>query len=366
MKRWEIYLEILCEIFMILAVLFGIGYVLPKTLAFLWPLVAGWIIALLAQPLRKFLERKIRVSKRFGSAMIIIAVIMVVSTALFFIGAKIGHESMQLAKGLPEMYTEMKDTVEDTWEKVSVKLPKKISEKVEDASGKITKEVSEYLAGSRGINYAKSIAKSVTNGLIGIVVMFMSAYFFLADKEKINEVITKLEAPELKRRMKLVKDNIIGALGGYFIAQLKIMGIIFILLLIGFLVLSVDYALIFALLICILDALPFFGVGTALIPWAIYDFAKGDMKMGICLLVLYIICLLTRQILQPKIVGQSVGLDPLLTLILMYIGMKVAGILGFIIAVILGIIMTELYRLGMFDSSIERMKLRFEMLKDAQ
>ena len=84
------------------------------------------------------------------------------------------------------------------------------------------------------------------------------------------------------------------------------------------------------------------------------------------LLVLYVICLLTRQILQPKLVSNTVGLSPLATLILMYVGMKIAGVIGFIIAVVLGIVVKKLYEMGMFDGPINRMRVRIEMLKDAQ
>ena len=115
-----------------------------------------------------------------------------------------------------------------------------------------------------------------------------------------------------------------------------------------------------------MDALPFLGVGTALVPWAIYDFIAGEMNQGIGLLVIYGVCLLTRQILQPRIVGKTVGLGSLTTLVLMYVGMKIAGIIGFIVAVVLGIIVKRLYELGMFDGSIKRMQMRFEMLKDAE
>lgn len=366
MKRWEIYLEILIEIILVVGLLFAIGYIFPKCLAFLWPLVLGWLIALIAHPIQKFLQKKLNVSKKLGSAVLVILVLALISGVIYLIGSKLAQEGGDFVRGVPEIYKEVSQNVEEIWNEEKDKLPKSIADKISGTAGKVVSEITSYLTSEKGVGYATSIAKSLTNGVIGIIVMFMSAYFFLVDWEHINNRFATVHAPELKKRLKVIKENILGAVGGYFIAQFKLMGIIFVLLFIGFLILRVDYVFVLAVLISLLDALPFLGVGTALIPWALYEFLAKEPSYAVGLLVLYVICLFTRQILQPKMVGQSVGLSSLDTLILMYIGMKIAGIIGFIIAVILGIIVKRLYELGMFDGSINRMRTRIEMLKHAE
>lgn len=366
MKRWEIYLEILCEVILVIGVLFLIGFVLPKTLAFLWPLVAGWVIAMLAHPIQKFLQKKLNISKRLGSAVLVVLVIVLVCGVIYLIGSKLFGEASDFVKEVPSIYQDVEQNVRETWNNFKDRLPSSIADKVSGVTEKLVGEITSFFASEKGAGYIGSVAKSVTNGLIGVIVMFMSAYLFLVDWERIHRDIQCMEAPELKKRLKLVKDNILGAVGGYFLAQLKLMLIICVLLLIGFLVLRVQYTLVLAVLISILDALPFLGVGTALIPWALYELFTQQTGYGVGLLVLYLICLLVRQILQPRMVGESVGLSALSTLILMYIGMKVAGIIGFIIAVVLGIIVKRLYELGMFDGSINRMRSRIKMLREAE
>lgn len=365
MKRWEIYLEILCEIILLSGFLFAIGYILPKTLAFLWPLVAGWVIAMLAHPILVFLQNKLKMPRKLGSAVLIILVIFLVTGVLFLIGSKLVHEGMAFVDNVPEKYREVEATVTSLWQNVKGKLPGSIADKVGSLTNNVVAEVTSFLASEQGAGYLGRFAKSVTNGLIGIIVMFMSAYFFLADWITINKGIRNIKDKQLKKRIKVIKDNMLGAVGGYFLAQIKLMLIICGLLIIGFLILKVNYTFILAVLISILDALPFLGVGTALIPWAVYEFITGRTMFGVGLLVLYVICLLTRQILQPRLVGGSVGLSALSTLILMYVGMKIAGIIGFIIAVMLGIIVKRLFELHMFDGSINRMKYRIEMLRKA-
>lgn len=114
--------------------------------------------------------------------------------------------------------------------------------------------------------------------------------------------------------MTLVSDNLKYALGGYFKAQFKIMGVVFLILAAGLGFMGIGYFVLVAFLISFLDFLPFFGTGTAMIPWAVYQFFMGDYKMTVSLVVLYVITQVVRQLLQPKMVGDSVGLNPLVTL----------------------------------------------------
>lgn len=366
MKRWEIYLEILIELILLAGSIFAIGYLLPKTLAFLWPLVAGWIIAVIAHPMHKFLQRHLNFSKKSGSAFIVILLITVICTVIYQVSIKLINEGTAFVHTLPQIYEEVQQNITSLWLSLEDILPNSISNKVSNFVSSLSSELSGLATSNKGAEYIGSVAHTLTNGVIGIIVMFMSAYFFIADWDKIHNGLYDLMSDTVKLQFKTIKDNMLGAVGGYFLAQLKLMGIVGVLLFIGFMILRIDYALILALLIAILDALPFLGVGTALVPWAIYAFIVGNINQGIGLLVIYGVCLLIRQILQPKMVGESVGLSALETLVLMYVGMKIAGIIGFIIAVVLGIIVKRLYELGMFDGSIKRMRVRFEMLKDAE
>jgi predicted PurR-regulated permease PerM len=98
--------------------------------------------------------------------------------------------------------------------------------------------------------------------------------------------------------------------------------------------------------------LPFFGTGTAIVPWAIFKLLSGDYKVAIGLLILYGVTQLVRQLIQPKIVGDTIGLKPLTTLFFMYIGYKIMGVLGMIVAIPVGMILINLYKLGAFNNII--------------
>ena len=124
----------------------------------------------------------------------------------------------------------------------------------------------------------------------------------------------------------------------------------FLLLLLGFLLLRIPYAPLVAFLIAVLDFLPFFGTGAVMIPWAIIKILSADYEMAIWLLVIWGVGQLVRQIIQPKIVGDSVGIAPLPTLILLFIGYKCASVLGMILAVPIGIIIINMNQAGIFDN----------------
>ena len=107
-----------------------------------------------------------------------------------------------------------------------------------------------------------------------------------------------------------------------------------------------NYALLLALCISILDALPIFGTGTVFIPWTIYSFLTGNIRLGISTLVLYGICFIVRQLLEPRIVGERIGVHPLVTLMAIYVGLKFSGVLGMFVGIFIVIFVKYLMQSG--------------------
>ena len=115
--------------------------------------------------------------------------------------------------------------------------------------------------------------------------------------------------------------------------------------------------MILAELIAFLDFLPLFGTGTALFPWALVKLLSGEWAFAAGLILLYVLTQAVRQIIQPKIVGDSMGLSPFATLFFLYLGFKLRGISGMILAVPIGILAVNLYQFGTFDSLIANVRL---------
>ena len=158
-------------------------------------------------------------------------------------------------------------------------------------------------------------------------------------------------------RLDLITRSFKRAVGGYFKAQFKIEVWMYVLLVVGFTVLDVNYALLIALGTAVLDFLPVFGTGTVLLPWAVIKILSSDYKMAVGLLIIWCGGQLARQLIQPKIVGDSIGVPPIPTLFLLFIGYKAAGVFGMIIAVPIGIIVSNMYEEGVFDTTINSLKI---------
>lgn len=359
MRRWQILLNIIFEI----AVFFGgallLLFCVPKFLGFFWPFVVSWLLALMAAPLCRFLEHHIRLTKKWASATIIVMVLAVLIGLGYFIITRLGRELFSLLSDAPVYYGYVQNAIND----LSARLTELVVPVAPDFGNQIQTVFNDFLSQAghlvneiapKSVEMMGSAAANLTNGLIGILVMFLSAYFFIADRDKIVGTVYRMMPEDMKDTVLDIKNKLMSALGGFVIAQFKIMAIIFLILLCGLIILRNPYALLLALLIAFLDLLPILGTGTVLIPWALLLLLRGQFRQGIILLVLYVVCLLSRQLLQPKIIGDSVGLDTLTTLVLIYTGYKLGGMKGIIFALLVGVIVITLFKLGLFDNKINR------------
>lgn len=361
MKKWQILCNIIFEIFIFMAGFLLMIWIIPKLLGFFWPFVASWILALMAAPLCSFLEKHIRLNKKWASAFVIILVLVLLAGAGYLLITKLGKELISFLSDAPTYYAYFQKAIKILGMKlngmiapISSDFGNQIQAVFDDLLSQLGAAINKFAPQS--VSMLGSAAANVTSGLIGSLVMILSAYFFIVDRDKMKMVLSKWLPDDLEMQYNNIKGKLMAAMGGFFLAQLKIMGIVFVILLIGFFILRSPYAFLLALLISFLDLLPVLGTGTVLIPWALIVLVQGNFHQGIILIILYIVCLLARQLLQPKIIGDSIGMDTLPTLVLIYTGYKLKGMSGMILALLIGTIMMTLYKLGIFDNKIKRVR----------
>ncbi|MCD8018156.1 MAG: sporulation integral membrane protein YtvI [Clostridiales bacterium] len=360
MKRWQIGLNIILEIVTFIIGALILIYLIPKLLGFFWPFVVSWILAALASPLCNMLEKHIRLNKKWSSAFIIIFVLCALAGALYLLIVKLGKEMISFLSSAPTYYAYFQNTLNLLGERigsiaspVSSDLGSQIQQMFNDLLMQIGTAINSFAP--QGADVLGSVASNITSGFVGFVVMIIAAYFFIADRDKLSAKLMKILPEDVWIHARDIKNNLMSAIGGFLLAQLKIMCIIFVELLIGLALLRNPYAFFLALLIAFLDLLPIPGTGTVLIPWALIMFIQGSFRLGIALLIIYVVCLFTRQLLQPKIIGESMGMDTLTTLFLIYTGFKLHGMSGMILALFAGTIVMAMYRLGLFDKRIKRL-----------
>lgn len=339
-----------------------LGY---KLLGFFMPFVIGWFIAYIASPVVNWLEKRVKIVKKLGSVIMIVGVLAAVCFIIYFIISTLWKEISFLIQDMPGMYRDLESglsQIGNSMEGVFGKLPDGVQEgwhtmvaNFDEMMGELMSRISEPTVSAAG-----RFAKSIPSVLVATIVTFISAYFFIAEREDVIRWSKKVAPDALVSRMTMVIDNLKFAVGGYLKAQLKIMVVVYIILVVGFMILNIHFSFLLGLLIALLDFLPFFGTGTALIPWAIYQFFMGNYKLVVGLVILYAVTQLVRQLIQPKLVGDSMGLRPLLTLFLLYTGYKIGGVFGMIFAVPIGMIAINLYKAGAFDYILDDIKILAE------
>lgn len=333
-----------------------------KGIFFLMPFVIGWGIAAIAAPLVNWLEKKFNIVKKLGSALIVILVIGLIVVGIYFAVSRIILEVGDLIKNIPELYAQLESGLRQIGSAMSG-IFEKLPVVIQDGWNTVVANLDQYMGdlvsriSEPTVMAAGNFAKSLPSYLISVIVAILSAYFFTIQREDVLKWMKQIAPPSVEKRMTLVMDNLRYAVGGYFKAQFKIMGVVFLILLVGFAVLGVRYFVLVAFLISFLDFLPFFGTGTAMIPWGIYKFLMGDYKMAILLIAIYAVTQLVRQLLQPKLVADSVGMNPLVTLLLLYIGYRIGSVLGMILAVPVGMVIINMCQAGAFDYIFDDVKI---------
>ncbi len=333
-------------------------WVLWKGALFFMPFVIGWVIAMIGNPIVRYLERKLNIVRKAGSFLIVAGVLALIILGGYMLIARVAAGCVSFVRDAPEILEAAQRQVESfiaSFSGLRRFFPESAWEELVAMVGSLEGSVDQIIAGigEPTVHAAGNFAKGIPNAFVYAVITVLSSYFFIADSDMIMESLKEVVPQPVVRYGSVVKKNLMRAVGGYFAAQFKIMIVVAVILTVGFLMIGIHYSLLWAILIAMLDFLPVFGTGTVLIPWAIIEFFNRQFYMGVALLVLYFVSQLVRQLIQPKIVGDSMGLPPLLTLILLYIGFRAGGVSGMILAVPLGLILIEIYKAGVFDMMIE-------------
>ena len=358
MKLSVKYLKIVCNLLLALLILFLIVYVAPRVIIYFMPFVIGFILSLIANPIVKFLEKRIKIKRKYGSFIIIVVVIGLIVLLCYGICAGLVSGLRGFAEYLPTMSQNAQYEISNAiieLEKLINSIPFVKNVDLSNISTILLEYMSEFVTGGEGgetVNAISGVAKSIPSILVNTIIGLLATYFFIADREKLYAIFFRHIPQNFKEQMDRMYRQTLGVVGGYFKAQFKIMGVIYVIVTIGLAILKVDYAWLIGFGIAFLDMLPVFGTGTVLCPWALIKLFSGNIQMAVGMLILYVVTLIVHQLVQPKLVGESVGLDPFASLFFMFIGYKVSSVIGMIVAIPVGMLLINLGKAGAFDNLI--------------
>lgn len=305
-----------------------------EVLSWVLPFVLGLLFAMLLNRPVTFLRERLKLPRGIGTFLVMVLSLGVLGTALFFLGRTLYREAVGLvnwlvlwSKDLPTLYDRFMFWAD------SLNMPF-------EAEGAIRMGV-QQLAGSAPSllrtfatflgNLIIALPTFFTNAVVFVVVFLLSTFFFCKDKDVILPTLRKLFPPKAHEWVSNLRNTAAFTALSYIKAYAILMSITACELLIGFSIIGVEYALLLALLVSLIDILPILGVGTVLLPWGVYSLIIADYRTGIGMLLLYAVIWVIRQFLEPKIVSDQIGMHPLLTLISMYIGLKAIGFWGMLL-----------------------------------
>ena len=328
-----------------------IKYVAPFLLAFL-------IMVSIEKPV-DFIQKRLKLPRSIAVAVSLLFFVALVGGILVFTFYKLINELWRLALEIARMdfnpIIEYFQSLIEKGQDLFFSLPESLATTIEQTwemnIPKLTQLASEI--SSRLMNIVMGMidfVKFLPDVLVFIIVMMVSAYFMSRDRRQISEYLSERIPDKWFNKIRNLRDDMIGAFAGFIKAQILLMGITFLELLIGYQILGVEYAFFFALITAIIDILPILGTGTVLIPTAIVHMVTGNIPRGLGFLCLYFIIFVIRQILEPRVVGQSIGLHPLVTLMSMYIGLRILGVAGMFLGPIIVILIKAFNKADLLPS----------------
>ncbi|MBE5957331.1 MAG: AI-2E family transporter [Lachnospiraceae bacterium] len=305
----------ICGIFIFIYI--GIKWVLPL----IWPVAVGFVIAKCLEPVANLLSEKIKMSKKISSVLVIIAFALIVGGGGFYILKILASQARRLMDNWENIYTGIDGRV--------MHLCSKVEENFSMNRGAVYSIVSKGFAACLEQGKGKVVSLLMDNSfsgciwmievLVAVIISVVSVYYFLTKN---------VEIKLFKKQIMTVKEHVKHIFKAFVRAQVIIMIIDIVVCFIGFSLLKNPYSLLIAVGAGIMDALPMIGIGLVLIPWILASVIAGSTQKAIVLFVVFMICYIVREVLEPKLIGENIGLSPVMSLLTLFAGYKLFGIIG--------------------------------------
>lgn len=336
--------------FSIIAVLFYLF--LKYAFGLFFPFMIGMFIAMLLQRPLAFISKRTKIPHQIVGATLTILTFLLIGAIFTTLGAGIISQFNDLFSyigGILEDFPAFMNRLQSKLNGMLSLLPDNVNASANKAiasalEGVKDLEISDFdltmLFGPLGGIW--NAAKSIPNMFITLLITIITTLFMTMDYRMIVTFIRNQLSDKHKALLTDTKKIFFNTVWKMLRAYIVIMMITCVELFIGLTILKIDYALVLALIICVVDVLPVLGTGTVIIPWAIYEFIMGNSGLALGLVIMYIIITVIRNFLEPKIVGQSVGLHPIVTLTSMFAGLKLFGFFGMLMIPIIIIVIKAL------------------------
>ncbi|KYO65778.1 sporulation integral membrane protein YtvI [Thermovenabulum gondwanense] len=321
--------------------------IVTLTIRYLLPFVFGVIIAFLIEPLVKFAER-LNIKRTYSSLIILLGIFTLIIYIIILSISRITVELGKLVTILPNYY----NLIYELWNKfnlalynISKYIPKETLDYLNNNWDQVISYVSTYISNFYSFLLNKLVL--IPGVIVFLIFTFLASYFFSKDKQKILDTFKRILPTSLHKKLENIQIELFLSFIGLIKAQIILVIISTAITIAGFYILKVDYALTLGLICGLLDILPLFGPSLIFIPWILYLILTGSVSFAVYILTIYLVVIGTRQILQAKVIGSNLGLDPTLALIAIYLGIKIFGFLGLFLGPLIAVIIRAAVHSGL-------------------
>lgn len=302
----------------------------------LLPFIIAFLVAWALHPLANFVSEKMHIKRNLAAIVLVILFYTIVGCLLYLLGSRI----VSLIQGIMEDVTNFLSgtifpmlqnfcawiseiTGSAKQEAGMMRTAREESEEVLSQAGQMVSGVSQTV-----ISGVSGIAASIPGVCMNVLLAIIATVFMELEFPAILAFMRRQIPGKWQKTVFDVKNYAMGTLGKCIVSYVIIFGMTFAELAVGFLILGIEGAIAIAFIIAVLDILPVLGTGTVLLPWTVIALASGNLKMGIGVLVLYLVITVVRNIVEPRLVGRQMGLSPVVMLPCMILGLKFFGIIG--------------------------------------
>ena len=316
-----------------LAVWLGFRYLLPISLPFL----LGAIVSFAAEPLVGFTHRHCKVSRTVASGIGVTVTLILLGTLLLIVGALLVKELGRVANAMPDLENAAQQGIQlmqDYLTRLANHAPKGVRSTLTKAvndvfsgSSEMVGSVTRHLPGT-----VSAVLGGVGDGMLGVGTGILASFMISSRLPQIKTMIASHMPESWRTRLLPALKRMRKALGAWLRVQGKLLLITYAIIAVGFLLLRIPNGFLWAMLVAAVDAVPVLGTGTVLIPWALISLLQQEHLRAIGLLCVFGAAAMTRTTLEPRLMGKQLGIDPLVTLVCIYAGFRLLGIVGVLLA----------------------------------
>lgn len=319
----------------------------------LFPFVLGFIIAFSLKPLIRWIVKMTKINNKVVSLIVLLLFYTLIGFGLFVLIVRAIAVLSNLFEQLPIIYTTdiqpLVTGVMNWFSELIVKIDPSFMELIASMETTIIGSLANFVKtfSTSSLSLLTGIITKVPSFFLAFFFSVISSFFITLDYEKITGFLSAQFSGRSRKLFKGIQKNGISVIVNFIKAYAVLMTITFIEAAIGLKILGYNNAIGIAIIIALVDIFPILGTGTVLVPWTIIEFLNGNVGSAIGLLILYIVITIVRQIIEPRIVGEQIGLYPLITLICMYLGTTYFGIIGLFAVPIIVTVLVKLQEDGM-------------------